>query len=216
VIQTSVAVSRGAVIWALVGVAAIGGSVAVLKYQDRRAREPFDADRYLASGMADAVREANNVQLRSIEITFVSPDGKVHTEHAGHLRMSWVGDGDAPTEAAIPGAPHRGSKACTDISLRVMLSSDSDGIVLEDDIRTNRNTGCYGTALAGPLRCTVAKLWQRAIAKGAPNPATIRLDTAAAAPPELPARRIWTFEIVDNVTDGPSKKLFAATFDDDC
>jgi hypothetical protein len=209
------AVHRGAVIMGLAGALLAGGLVGIVCYREKRAREPFDADKYLASGMVDAKAEARNVRLASIEASFVSPDGRVHTEHGGSLSIFWVGSGDDATAPAVPGAPHRAGKSCTDVFLNVHLYEDSDGVSLRDSIDSNRNVGCWKVTAPGSPNCTIAGIWKRAIAKGAPNPgfATIKLETTRA---KSIVKRTWQFRIVDRVTDGPDRTIFSADFADDC
>ncbi|MEO8701985.1 MAG: hypothetical protein ABI867_18210 [Kofleriaceae bacterium] len=212
------AISKVAVFSVLGCVAFIAGMLGIVQCLEKKAKEPFDADHYLAIGMVDSLSQGKNVQLASIEITFVTPDGKVHTEHGGRLRMFFEGDGGPLTKPEMPGAPGRGNNTCDRISLDVYLDGDEIQ-TLHDSFSTNQNMGCHeNPTVPGRLRCSVAHLWKRAIAEGAPNPAyaTITLVTTKAQPPEEPSQRVWTFEIVDNSTSGPDKTLFSKHYADDC
>ena len=200
----------------VIGGVVIVGAVALLLFaihcKEQRAREPFDADKYLASGMKEAT--GHGAELQSIEVTYLTPDARVHTEYGGKLTISWVARGANPDEKApMPGAPRKGGgDRCTDYWLNVELESDSDSTYLDDDMNMAGDRSCWQKTAPGPLFCTFKALWARAIAAGAPNPglATIKLETR-----DDKTRR-WTFTIVDNVQDGPKQTLFAAEYADDC
>ncbi|CAN5691755.1 hypothetical protein BH11MYX1_BH11MYX1_25470 [soil metagenome] len=75
-------------------------------------------------------------------------------------------------------------------------------------VSTGMRTGdCAGPRL-GPVKCTVTRIWQRALAQGAPAIAlaNIELDLSGAV-------RRWRFVIVDHASKQP---LFDENFDDDC
>jgi hypothetical protein len=75
-------------------------------------------------------------------------------------------------------------------------------------LSTGMRTGdCAGPRL-GPVRCTVARIWERAIAKGAPASALANLELHLSG--EL---RRWRFVILDRASNQP---VVDETFADDC
>ncbi len=80
------------------------------------------------------------------------------------------------------------------------------------DQRTQVSTGmrtgdCAGPRL-GPVRCTIARIWERAIERGAPSSALANLELHLSG--EV---RRWRFVILDRAS---SKPMVDETFDDDC
>lgn len=183
-----------------------------IRCRDASIKEPFDADKHLASGMKEA--GSHGAELESIEVTMVNPEARVYTEYGGSLRVSWVArDNDPDEKAVMPGAPRKGGGArCSDYWLHVHVEHDMDGDYFDDDMNVNHGMSCWRKTAPGPLFCSIKAIWDRAIAAGAPHPAlaTIKLDTRE------DKTRQWTFTIVDNVENGPRKTLFAGRYADDC
>ncbi len=199
------AISRAAVVGTVITVVVLGGTFGVVCLREKHAREPFDADSYIADGMKDAPKQARGAELSSIEATFVTPDGRVHTEHRGRLFMTWVAPSKVEATAPVmPGAPRSAGGGCTDVTLSVSLAGDSDGVSLRDHMDSSHDTECWKNTAPGKLHCTIADVWKRAIEARAPNPAmaTIKLETTA------DSRRVWHFTI-------PGHR-FSAEFHDDC
>ena len=200
----------------VLGGAAIVGTFVVFMLavhcHESSVREPFDADKHLASGMKEAA--GKGAELASIEATYVTPDARVHTEYGGKLRVSWVASGQGADEkATMPGAPRKGGGTrCTDYWLDVHVEHDPDGVYFEDDMNVVGDRDCYTKTAPGPLFCSIKAIWDRAIAAGAPNPAlaTITLETSSER------TRTWKLTIIDNVENGPRKTLFAGEYPDNC
>jgi hypothetical protein len=206
---------HGWVIWVGGTVAVIAGSIALLECRDRAARKPFLADEYVAEAVARAHEHAADATITKIEATFVDPDGRVHTEHGGELRVTLRAPsqrgGDQP---AVLGAPHAGGgSGCLEMDEDVDLYID-EGASLEHRFDTREENGACAAAVTGPLHCTIAEIWARAIANGAPHPAlaSITLSTETGGAPV----RTWSFAIIDRRTDGPDVPVFDKTFPDAC
>ncbi|HTJ45521.1 MAG TPA: hypothetical protein VL463_25630 [Kofleriaceae bacterium] len=194
------------------GVVLTAAIVGLTMYCEHRAKQPFLADTYLGT-VYDRAREVDpNATFTKVEASYVDPDGRIHTEHGGELRIELhaphaIG-GDQPE---VLGAPHAGGgRGCLEVYEDVDLQVD-ESTYLSDDFDHRVENGACDPAPPGPLRCTIVELWQRAIAAGAPHPAlaTIELEIRDQA-------RAWHFSIVDRRTDGPDVTVFEKTFADAC
>jgi len=207
--------------WIVGGVtcALVGGFVVWLVRQERKAREPFLADEYIAETVTRAHQAAPDAAVRSVKATFVDPDGRVHTEHDGRLTVTLTAPSRRGAEEPVMlGAPHQGGGAgCLEMDEDVDLVID-EGASLSHDFHTTDATRPCEPSVPGPLHCSIVELWQRAIASGAPHPALADITLAIAGDPEQPKTlaRAWTFEIVDRRTDGPNVTVFSKTFADAC
>jgi hypothetical protein len=187
---------------------------AVVMYCDHNARKPFRADDYLADTYARARAIDPAAAFHSVEASDVDPDGRVHTEHGGQLRAVLLAPHtSAATAPDVLGEPHAGGGAgCHEVDEDVDLEVD-ESASLRDRVDDRVESNPCDATVPGPLGCTIAQLWQRAIAAGAPHPAlaTIKLATDG-----TPPARTWTFTIVDRRTDGPDVTVFEHSFPDAC
>lgn len=167
-----------------------------------------DGDAWLAEATDDARDWRSDSQLVKLEGHGVAPDGT--TPLLEDFQLTWRYEfmspsfAEAPTRKGVPGAPAaRQSPRCFGYSVSISKTGRS---------RLNADggpTSCTTSAsIATPLRCSIRKVWQRAKAAGAPDPAyaEIELKTSNGA-------RTWHFEIVDH---GKSTPMFTVDFPDDC
>jgi hypothetical protein len=194
----------------LIALGVVGAALWRGAVDDQLARTPFDADACLQRSLVAAEKAAGDAELSSLRAGVVDPDGKIHPELRGllalHLRSPSHGGAPAP----IPGAPRRGAK-CPQLRVSTHIRSGARASRLVDAETSWGDDESCAPSSPAPLKCTIAAIWKRALADGAPKPAyaDVRLDTADGG------KRVWTLLIKDksNVLE---TTIFQHDYADDC
>ena len=176
----------------------IGAAVVAVVF--RSLTKDINADDTVASAFDDARDEDENLRFESLEIKGVEPDGSVPPD--GRVRV-WFRDPAREVVKAtqkMPGAPKRGGDTCQGYEVRASYGGRR-GRTRRDDSDWTHDSNC-GPTTTRALKCTVAQIWQRAIAKGAPNPAIA--EVSAVVQPDGSIH--WRLEIDERKYE----------FDDDC
>ncbi len=194
----------------------VGAAIGWGLYDDTRLR-PFVADEWLEKSFQTA--QAARAGAKPIEITAeaVTPDGKVHLEQRGYLivRFRDPPAADAtPAPSAIPGARFGTAApgACPGGVVRTHARSATQRHFEHAWAPEDQKCLPY---LDGPPKCTFEQIWQKAKAKGAPDPGYADIDLAQEVGGGGSEKR-WRFEIVDRPADAPMTTVFHAEFPDDC
>jgi len=179
--------------------------------RDQKASTPFDADAYIARSFEVASKAAPHSQVASLYAGSVDPDGKVHPELRGSLRLELSSASHPPSnEKPILGAPAPRGPKCPRLSVHTYVHSGSKSRRLYEAEATWIDDEICGPSLPGPVRCGVAAIWRRALADGAPRPAyaDVRLETRG-------TQRRWRFEITDH-SEPLEPVVFHREYADDC
>lgn len=198
----------------MIGVVLVGGAAACSKTSSEPtptssrasgSAQPKPADRRAMPGATPdqiITRLFASETVSKVEARYVRADGRLDPKF-GQLsaRSIFPTDTRGPEAARPLGAPIEWNRS--PMFLR-FVTWDSTGAVLNGD-------SGYGDAQAVLVRpaCTVAQLWQKAIAGGAPRDAlaVIVLEAASEGRPQR-----WVFTI----TDGPRRTAFRLEVPDDC
>jgi hypothetical protein len=189
----------------------LGSALWMGEKQERQSLTPFDADGYIARSLAKAKETAPDGELASLFAGYVDPDGKIHPEIKGSLRLIFRSPSHPPSaEKPILGAPPAGGPKCPRLNLRTYVYSGSKTRRLVEVEPSWQDDATCGPTLPQPLRCSVAAIWRRAIADGAPRPAyaDLQLETRD-------TRRVWQLKITDR-SDVFEKVVFRREYPDDC
>jgi hypothetical protein len=168
---------------------------------------------WLAEAWKDAKSWQSDAELVKLHAEFVDPTGRAQLDkYSGSLSITFRSPSRAlagqPPAADVAGAPVKDNRPTC--SIRFRSSRKSNDLSSSESRPSGANDVC-GESLPGPPNCTVVDVWQKAVAKGAPNPglATIDLTTKKGA-------RSWRFIINDN-RDGQNPQTFDITVaDDEC
>jgi hypothetical protein len=179
----------------------------VVRY-NRRANQNGDA--WLADATADARGWASDAELIELEGHGVAADGSTPMLESFQVTWRYVFrspsrlGGSSKLPATIPGAPAP-ERAPGCYGFTVSLSQTSRGRLSA----AGSPMACpAGAGLGGPTRCSIVQVWQRAIARNAPNPAYAAMQLRSSN-----GAREWHFEVTDRSTN---TTMFAANFPDDC
>jgi hypothetical protein len=190
-------------------IAIVGGMIWNDYKQDSAALAPYLADEIIARSFTEAQKLAADAEPSSVEVTHIDPDGRVLPQEGGFVAL-WFNSPSHPPpnrKPSVPGAPPLRGPACPAIHALSHLRKINRSRRYEFTTQWTDDAHCY-PSLRGPLRCTIADLWKRAIADGAPNPshADFRLETEN-------GKRKWRFQVVDRVDH---VTLFERSYADDC
>jgi hypothetical protein len=189
-------------------------------FNDKRQHEPFPADVYVGREIALARSMAGDAEVVALVADYVDEAGLVHSSFdqgryyapGGHLAMAFHSASHAsgaPPSSGMLGAPSTGAPPARcpslDVSAR-LRGNKSRSLTIEGNWRD----GDCRASFPEPIRCTVATVWQRAIAAGAPHPALADIELG---PAKSGAGRAWRFSITDRATQ---KEVFTKSFADDC
>jgi hypothetical protein len=160
----------------------------------------WDVQHYLELAFGEARAKWSDAELTKITADYVDSSGKAQLTVSG-ARLSFYFRSPSRVSPPPP-APRLGmpAKVASDeCELRERIYRQ--GTSLSQDTFTSSD-GC-GTSVPGPTRCTIADVWQRAIAKGAPSTAVAAITLRTES-----GKRRWRFEIANTIT--------AMSFADDC
>jgi len=175
----------------------------------------FDADEYIAKAWSAARDEAADAELISVSVRMLTVDGRVDTDHGGRLEARFrspSAPGAAPAEPAILGANTKPSPAgCPVIAVDAYPYEGRRARRLSFGTTTKAGS-CDVRSSRAEVRCKVAEVWQRAIAKGAPQPALADVELVQTA---ADGAREWRFTITER-GEHYEKTVFSAVIPDDC
>jgi len=193
------------------GIAAFG------LYNDAQ-KKPFDASEWLPKAIELAKKAEPTAGMIEATATRITPDGQVQVgEYQAALTVRFR---STPSAADVsPSPPMLGSSyvqaegGCTGGVVRVGVEGNSRGSSFHHEW-TPKNQKCL-PIITGLPRCTFKQIWQKAIAKGAPERAYADIDLALESGSGTSELR-WRFEIVDRPMAAPEHVVFHAEFADDC
>jgi hypothetical protein len=148
----------------------------------------FDVSTGLKAALAMAQQKFSDAQLVRINAEYVDPAGIAELNYGGEVRYRFA----SPSRAAQPKptAPVLGAPAVADhVNCRVSIWADKNKPLR---LGSFYSSDCSETLPAGSPHCTVGQVWQRAIARGAPDRAlaTVELSLRDGTPR-------WHFQIYD-------------------
>lgn len=196
-------------------------------YNDSQLK-PFLADEWLKKSYETA--RAEHADAKAIEVTAeaVTPDGRLHMEQQGRLVVRFRYPPTAADVKATPPAPIPGSR--TGSGLGILGAPMGAGGCTGGLVRTHTWKGVKGShfehvwqaenqkclvELDSLPKCSFQQVWQKAKAKGAPDPAYADIDLVQEVGGGGSEKR-WRFEITNHPDLGPPQTVFHAEFPDDC
>ncbi|MFT3840603.1 MAG: hypothetical protein QM723_26680 [Myxococcaceae bacterium] len=193
-------------------------------YNDAQLK-PFLADEWVKKSYETAREQHPDAKAIEITAEAITPDGRVHMEQQGRLvvrfRRAPTAADAKPAPAQIPGARTPlgmlggpiAAGGCTGGLVRTHSWSGVKGRHFEH-VWQEENQKCI-TELDGLPKCSFEQVWQKAKAKGAPDPAFADIDLVQEVGGGGSEKR-WRFEITNHPDLGPPQTVFHAEFPDDC
>jgi hypothetical protein len=208
----------------IVSVLAVGllsaGAVGYGYFNDKWQHEPFPADEYVVRVLTTARGMAPDAQVVGLAANFVDEMGLVHSsfprdgyyEPGGHLEMTFhsashtSGGGPAPEMLGAPASSEPALRCPTLLVAARLQGNKARSLTIEGNWRG----GDCRAWFPEPVHCTVAQIWQRAVAAGAPHTALADIDLG---PANSHTGRAWRFQIIDRSSQSV---VFTKGFADDC
>lgn len=185
---------------------------------------PFVPEPYIASARAEAKATVRDAVLISVDATYVDERGRVQAafeeeggrwRYAGTLTLVFRSIEPVAVKPAKPvplGAPAPAQPeavACRHLEFKTGLRGGGRSGRFGTESRWREASHCGKAPVVPEVRCSLAAIWQRAIAAGAPHPAFASLSLRGTA-----SDPSWHFAIVDRANQ--DRVVFAGDYADDC